>query len=213
MLDNNKIITTTTANIKDNAVEIKSEASTIESIVSSPIKEQIRPNICDIIEYADNIIINTEQIGKSNNEINKQLHKAIEEKDKAITEKNSQINKILTRLITTSIIGVAVFAVLFFLHGSKIGLTGSAVCGVVLILSLFIKTYMTYILIATGVVGLVLIALIVYQVVIRGKGLEEIVESVEKVKEALPEQRETIKTTLKQYQDKSTENLVDKVKN
>ena len=89
---------------------------------------------------------------------------------------------------------------------------GSAVCFVVLILSLFIQAYLQLFIIGGGIILLALICFIIYQAVIRKKAFAEVVQGVEAIKTDIPTAKDKIKETLKKKQNKTTEKIVKKEK-
>lgn len=136
--------------------------------------------------------------------LNKDVIKLQEERDEAIKAKNSQINKLLTWLIIITIVLAGVFGVLFFLHGNKYGLTGSAICLVVCAISIFIQMYYIYIVIFGGLVLLSLVGLVGYNVIMKNRAFKEVVQSVEVIKTG------DYKEKLNGIQSETTKKLVKK---
>jgi len=137
--------------------------------------------------------------------IEKGLIKVVKERDKALKDRDSQINKILSWLIIITIMGAGIFAVLFFLHGNKMGLTGSAICLVIMSISLFIQLYYIYIVIIGGLILVSLIVLIIYNVIAKNKAFKEVVQSFEVVKNG-----SDYKEKVNNIQSRKTIELVDK---
>jgi len=195
--------------ISKETLNIKKETDNTREKVSDEVKKVIDPHLSKINDSSDTIAKKTQDINKSVaelsgassllknaeekvlslenavKEITKERDNAIKDRDAAISSKNSQLHKALRWLIVGCVVLTGVFAVLFFLHGSKFGLTGAAICAVVCLIAIFVETYFVYIAIAGGIILLGLAGIIIYQVIIKNKAFKETVETVEVVKDNL----------------------------
>lgn len=236
-------ISESSSKIVSSAEKIKQQTGKIRNTSFENEVEKIQPELISIEKESDSIVQNAHNIDKSIsdlhsatslldnaknkvesiekvlNQITKERDDAIKEMKKAQEAKNSALHTVLRWLIVGCIVLTGVFAVLFIIHGSKLGLTGAAMCGVVCALAIFVETYFIYIAIAGGVILLLLIVALVYNIMIQKRAFKEVVDTVEIVQDNLPvETKEKLfggegeTGIMDTIQSKSTMNLVKKEK-
>jgi len=169
-----------------------------------------------LLNNAGEKITNIEEALKK---VGEERENAIKARDKAIQDKNSQLHKTLQWIIVGCIVFAGIFIVLFIMHGSKFGLTGSAICIVICSISIFIQTYFIYVVIAGGFILLGLISLLVYNIIIKNKAFREVINTVEVTQDNLSlEDREKLfggkgeTGIMDTIQSRSTMNLIKKEK-
>jgi len=106
----------------------------------------------------------------------------------------------------TTAIGIFIF----LYAKSIVGLYISATAIITLALVYFFITYLTYIMIAIGIILLSVIAYILYLVFVQNKGLEQIIYGVQRLKS--PENKEQVNQIMEDVQDNSTKKLVKNIK-
>ena len=204
-----KEIKNATGDISEETQAIKKEIDQIKGKIPAELKAKINTHIDKINKSSDTISEKTQDINKSVAELNgansllnnagkkitaiekaldkitKERDAAILARDKAESDAKSSLHKALRWLIVGCILFAGVFAVLFVMHGSKFGLTGAAICAVVCAIAIFVEAYFIYVAIAGGLLLLGLIAMLVYQVVIRNRAIKETIDTVEVAKDNL----------------------------
>lgn len=193
--------------LKTPNLPISSLSQNINNIKTSNTIIKNNSKLPIILASSKEISISTGRIEKNIKSIDKGIVKLVAERDRAIKDRDSQINRILGWLVIISIIGAGIFGVLFFLHGNKLGLTGAAICLVVMSISIFVQAYYIYIIIFGGLILVSMIGLVIYNVVVKNKAFSEIVTSVELIKGT------DYKDIMNSVQSKVTQQLVDKEKN
>jgi uncharacterized protein YaaW (UPF0174 family) len=200
---NTTIINDASKDIKDKAISIDDTADKIEVSIPEENRTKVGPYVVSIKENSELIIQNTERIDQATSaikstsvelktiktkvkELDTALKKAIKERDKAIEEKNSQFARMLRWLILACIVGAGLSMAAFIMYGSKAGMTGAAVCGIVLAVALAVQTYLVYLAIAGAIILAGLIGYIIYQAYIQRKALRETIDTVELTKNNLP---------------------------
>lgn len=198
-----------TQDIAEETQAIKKETDKTRVKIPPEVKASIDPHLDKINDSTNTISKNTQDINKSVAElagatslldnagekvsslenalvkITKERDDARKAEEEALKAKNSQLHESIRWVIIGTMILTGVFSVLFFMHGSKFGLTGAAICAVVCVIAIFIETYFIYVAIAGGIMFLILIGALVYNVFIKNKAFTEAVETVEVTKDNL----------------------------
>jgi len=206
---NTKIIENKTENIVKESTNIQNKTAEVQAKIPEQTIPIITPHLDSIKQSSKTIIDDTLAIEKANIDLgtakeliktaedkvattNKLLEKLVSERDSAIErekiaieKKDSQIHKMLQWLIVACIVGVGVSIVVFFMSGSKLGITGAAACGVVLVVAIAIETYFVYFAIAGGVLLIGVVGFLIYNVWVQRKALNEVVDTVEVTKDNL----------------------------
>jgi hypothetical protein len=199
---NTSTIDEASKDIKEKATSIDNTADKIEDNLPEENRTKVGPYVVSIKENSELIIQNTERIDQASSaikststelkeiktkvkELGAALAKTIKERDKAIEEKNSQFARMLRWLILACIVGAGLSMAAFIMYGSKAGMTGAAVCGIVLAVALAVQTYLVYLAIAGAILLAGLIGYIIYQAYIQRKALKETIDTVELTKNNL----------------------------
>ncbi len=241
---NTVIITEKTENISTKAQSIYNSATVIESKIPNENKEKINPHLESIKEDSKSIIKNSQEIFKANMSIQeiknilisakdkikitdeileklvKERDKALEAKERAEEARDSALHKKLQWLIIGCLTGCGLFIVLFLMTGSKAGLIGSGACGLILVLAIFVQKYMAYLAIGGGILLLLMVGVLIYNIYIKNKALSEIVRTVEVTQDNLEEsvrdklfgKEDGENGLMRKIQSPSTEKLVKKEK-
>jgi len=196
-------IKVSTEEIKAQAQDIFQEATMAESKVSpsnktkvSPHLEEIKTSSTKIVEQTNNIdratvklVTAKDLLGRAEEQANamqdeidvlqEEKNLAIEQRDKAIEDKNSAIQRTLRWVIVGCIFGIGIFAVVFFVYGSKIGLVGAGASAVILAVASFVEKYFVYLALAGGGIALVVVGILLYTIFVSKRGLREVIETVE----------------------------------
>jgi hypothetical protein len=175
--------------------QIDTSAKTILADSDGLIKKYPDENkMTGIKDNASSIVGDTEFLKKtavdiqgSISDLKKENEKLKKELEKAIEDKNSSIQKMLKWMIGLSIVGCSVCMVLFFMFGSKWGVSGAIACGVVLIISVAVQKFLLYFALAGAVLLLVIIVILIYNVWVKNKAFTEVVNTVEVAQDKLPE--------------------------
>ena len=233
-----------TKKISTEANKINRETTEVERKVPADTKNAIVPHIDSIKESSTTILEETTTINKASAELSgakslldgagkkiavvedaldkmtKERDKALEDKRKAEEDRDSALHETLQWLIVGCIIGCGAFIVLFFYTGSKGGLFAAGGCGMVLIIAIFVNMYIVWLAIGGGVLLLLMVGWLLYNIYIKNKAFKEIVETVEIAKNELsPESKIKIfgekpkEGYAKKIQSSATESEVKKVKN
>ena len=180
-----------------------------------PLSEKLKTISTELKETS----VRVQQYEKTASGLGQERDKAIEERDKAIKAQNDKLHKMLRWLIILCIIGAGAFGVLALMYGSKLGLTLSSMCMVIMAIAIFVETYFIYIVIAGGVIIAVLVGLLIYNIIIQKKAFKEVVDTVEVTQEKLSnEDRKKLfgekgqTGIMDNFQSKTTMNLVKKEK-
>ena len=195
-----------TQSISAEATTIKQEAVLVENKIPEEIKPIVDAHLTKIDKSTDSIIKNTKQIEQANLElisatnllsdakdkvrtteealvkITDERDQAIKERDKAIADRDSQMHNTLRWIIVACIVGAGVFGVIAVMYGSKVGMVGAAICGVVLAIAVFVEAYFAYLAIAGGIILLGLVVVVIYNIWMQKKALKETIDTVEVVK-------------------------------
>ncbi len=124
-------------------------------------------------------------IEKALDDITKERDRAIIARDEALADRDSALHKTLQWLIVGCIVGCGAFIVLFFYTGSKGGLFAAGGCGLVLIIAIFVNMYIVWLAIAGGVLLLLMVGWLLYNIYIKNKAFSEVVSTVEVTKTGL----------------------------
>lgn len=203
--------------IGERAKEIKKEVNAASDKVPEESKSAINPHLNIVKENSDKIVEESENIKTSSAKLSEaeqhlcdaeskiknmqkdidlivsERDKVIKERDKAIEEKNSQMHKMLRGLIIGCIGLLGVCVSVFLLTRSKIGLIGAMGCGIVLVIAIFVQTYLIQLAIAGGVILLILLGVLIYNVFVQKKAFLEVVNTVEVAQDNLdPEKRDAL---------------------
>ena len=242
--DKTVVIEEKSDHISITAQEVYNKAVGIQSKITDENKEKINPDLETIKENSKSIIKDSREILKANmsileiknilisaknkvkstdlilNKIVKERNDLLEENKKILEQKNSQLHRTLQWLIVSCIVGCGAFIVLFFFTGSKGGLFAAGGCGLVLIITIFVDKYIAYLAIAGGIILLLMVGILIYNIYIKNKAFKEIVKTVEITQDNLEESvRDKIfgkedgeNGLMRKIQSPSTEKLVKKEK-
>lgn len=211
--NNTKEINEATSIIYKETQVIQQEVNKIKNKIPFDVKDNIDTNLNTINENSDFISNQTQIINKSiakltgatslltNAEdkvksIEKKIEKVIKERDDAIAEKDKlqnkseeQLNSMLIWLIGASIVACGGFAVLFVFSGSKLGIIGCGASVLILIIATAMKVYFLYVAIGGGVLLLLIIGYMAYNIITNNKAFQEVISTVEVAKENLPKDK------------------------
>jgi hypothetical protein len=237
------IIEKASGEIAIEANKINTEANEVKGKIPVEAKAEIDPHLESIKISSAAIIEDTTTINKASAEldgakslldsagkkvviIEKALDKMTEERDvaleaqrKAEADRDSALHKAIRWLILASIVGAGALGVFGLMYGSKMCLTLSAVCIVVMSMAIFIETYFIYLAIGGGVILIALVGFMIYNIYVQKKAFKEVVDTVEIAQENLtPEERSKIfggkgqTGVMDGIQSKSTMDLIQKEK-
>ncbi len=230
-------ITKATKDINKEADNISKEATEAKNKIPEEAKEAIDPHLDSIKESSniikeDTLIINIAsgdltEAQKTLKEAEKKaevaigaLDKITKERDEAIKARDSALHKAIRWLIISSIIAAAGLGVFGLMYSSKLSLTLSATCIIIMSIAIFINTYFIIISILGGVVFLGLIAALIWNIIIQKRAFSQVVDTVEVAQENLSNDAkkklfgEKGQTGIMDgIQSKSTMDLVKKQKN
>ena len=234
--------------ISAEANKITTEATKVQGKVPKEVKSRIDPHLDSIKESSNAILEETTIINKASAELvgaksllNSAVKKVVivedalddmtKERDaalkalaKAEKDRDSALHDAIRWLILASIVGAGALGVFGLMYGSKMCLTLSAVCIVIMSMAIFIEAYFVYLAIGGGIILLALLGLLIYNVVSEkmkaAKAIKEIVDTVEVTQEHLSDD-DKIKLfggrgqtgIMDGLQSKSTMDLVQKSKN
>jgi len=119
----------------------------------------------------------------------KERDRALKEKSEAIDAKNEKLHNLIRYLIVGCIIGVGVFAVLFFMYGSRFGIVGASACALILTISIFVEAYFAYLALIGGIILVGLVGVLIWNVIVQKRAFREVVDTVEITQDNLPEER------------------------
>ncbi len=139
-------------------------------------------NAADKVETTDGLL---KTLVEERDELNVALKKAEEARDSAL-------HKAIRWLILLSIVGAGALGVFGFMYGSKMCLTLSAVCIVIMSVAIFVETYFIYLVIFGGLVLLGLVVAIVWNIIIQKRAFKEVVNTVEVVQDNMSEETKNI---------------------
>ena len=119
----------------------------------------------------------------------KERDKALKDKGEAIDAKNEKLHSLIRYLIVGCIVGVGIFAVLFFMYGSRFGIVGASACALILTISIFVEAYFAYLALIGGIILVGLIGVLIWNVIVQKRAFREVVDTVEIAQDNLPEER------------------------
>jgi hypothetical protein len=229
--------------IADEANKIIIEANEAKGKIPKEAKAEIAPHIDSIKESSTAILEDTTTINKASaklvaaqslldsagkkvvivedalDKMAEERDSALEAKRKAEADRDSALHKTLQWLIVGCIVGCGAFIVLFFYTGSKGGLFAAGGCGLVLIIAIFVNMYIVWLAIGGGVLLLLMVGWLLYNIYIKNKAFKEIVDTVEIAKSNLPSDKKAElfggkgqTGIMDGLQSKSTMNLIQKEK-
>ncbi len=238
-----KEIKDATIDISKETIAIKKEIDQTKAIIPAELKKGIDVHLDEINKSSNTISEKTQDINKSVAElagatslldnaegkistietaldkITKERDAAIIARDEALADRDSALHKTLQWLIVGCIVGCGAFIVLFFYTGSKGGLFAAGGCGLVLIIAIFVNMYIVWLAIGGGVLLLVMVAWLLYNIYIKNKAFSEVVETVEVAKTGLSSDKKAElfggkdqTGIMDRMQSKSTMDLVSKEK-
>jgi hypothetical protein len=207
------IIEESSKEISTEANKITTEATKVQSKVPKEVKIIIDPHLNSIKESSTAILEETTIINKASaklvgatslldsavkkviiienalDDMTKERDAALKALAKAEADRDSALHKAIRWLILASIVGAAALGVFGLMYGSKMCLTLSAVCIVIMSMAIFIEAYFVYLAIGGGIILLALLGLLIYNVVSErmksAKAIKEIVDTVEITQEHL----------------------------
>ncbi len=113
------------------------------------------------------------------------LDKIEKERDEAIEARDSALHKTLQWIIAGCVIGCGAFIALFFFTGNKGGIISAGGCGLVLVIAIFVDMYISWLAISGGILLIVMVGWLLYNIYIKNKAFKEIVDTVEVTKTGL----------------------------
>ncbi len=188
--------------IKNEAENINKETLEVESKVPEESKISINPHL-DKIKASSNIIIeDAKKIDKASEnligakEVLKTAEKKVEitqealdkirkERDEAIEARDSALHNAIKWLIMACIVGAGALGVFGFMYGSKLALTLSGACIIIMSIAIFIETYFFVVVIFGAVVLIGLIGALAWNIIVQKKAFKEVVDTVEATKNNL----------------------------
>jgi ABC-type multidrug transport system fused ATPase/permease subunit len=236
------------SDIAKEANNINQAASEVQNKIPTEIKSKVDSHLKNIKESSISILKDTTKINKAAAELvsaesllenasdkvsitedalddmTDERDAALKKLSKAEADRDSALHKAIRWLILASIVGAGALGVFGLMYGSKMCLTLSAVCIVVMSMAIFIEAYFVYLAIGGGVILLALLGLLIYNVVSErmkaAKAIKEIVDTVEVTQEHLSDD-DRIKLfggrgktgIMDGLQSKSTMELIQKQKN
>ncbi len=215
--ENTKEIKKTTKNIKESAEDIKNNIVKIDDKIDDNVKQEIDAHLKSITNGSSSIIANvgtinnnlnnisssTSEIKESNKQIGelenlvvkleKERDDAIKDKEELENKSQEKLNTMLIYLIGASIVACAGFAILFVFSGNKMGILGCGISVLVLIIATTLKVYFLWVAIAGGVMLLLFMAFMAYNILTKNKAFKELVSGFEITKSKLsPDQKEEL---------------------
>lgn len=191
---------------------IRTAITNIEQSVPDEVENQIKPNIEDVRTSSTNINKETAEIrrltallndakvtigliGQKVTQLEANIDKAvserdsaIKERDNAIAEKNSATQKLLRWVIAICVIVAGGGIALMFHGGLKTGTILLGAAGSTLVVSIVVSKYLEQIALGGLVLLVACIGLLVWQIFIKKKALEQVVHLEEITKDYLPEE-------------------------
>ncbi len=190
--------------------KIDTEASNIKNKIPSELKYSITPHLNKITESSDSIKKDTLKINKATANLSSaisllenaeekiiitedSLDKIAKERDEAIVARkeaeearDSTLHKTIRWLILGSIVAAAGLGVFGFMYGSKLSLTLSGTCIIIMSIAIFVETYFFVVIIFGAIVLIGLIGALVWNIIVQKKAFSQIVDTVEVAKSNLP---------------------------
>jgi len=203
------VIEKASGEIKTEVNKINTETIEVQSKIPEETKESINPHLKTIKESSTAILEDTSTIDKATAELSgaqslldnagkkvvvvesaldkmaRERDLALEAKRKAEEARDAAIHKALKWLTIACVIAAGALGVFGFMYQSKMCLTLSAICIVVMSISIFIETYFIYVAIAGGIILAALVAMLIYNIIIQKKAFKEVVDTVEVTQENL----------------------------
>jgi len=201
-----------TESISENAQEIYDTAVIIQPKLPEESKKEIDPHLETIKKDSKSIIKDTQEITEATmaikatedvlegtkeeaNKANKALTTLIKDNEKLKEElkeakeaKNSQLHRTLQWIIAGCVVGCGAFIVLFFFTGSKGGLLAAGGCGLVLVIAIFVDMYIAWLAIGGGVLLLAMVGWLLYNIYVKNKAFNEVVDTVEVTKDNMTDE-------------------------
>jgi len=237
------IIDKSTNSIIKETVKIDEETTQVKDKIPKEIKPDVNPHLNNISESSNIIKKDTLEINRATANLSSAnsllenaeqkaivtegtLNKIIRERDNAINAqkraeeaRDSALHKAVRWLILASIVASAGLGVFGFMYESKLSLTLSATCIVIMSVAIFIETYFIVVVIFGGIVLIGLIGALVWNIIIQKRAFSEIVNTVEIAQDNLSEEAknkifggEGEQGLMKKVQSKETMELVKKEK-
>ena len=188
--------------VTDSSKTIRKEATDIELEDKEEIKKKSETIIKETVkidtatEELTTVRANLDKVKKEAEILDDSLKNVIKERDKALKDKNEAIDKkneklhsLIRYLIVGCIVGVGIFAVVFFMYGSRFGIVGAAACALILTISIFVEAYFAYLALIGGVILVGLVGVLIWNVVVQKRAFKEVVNTVEITQDNLPEER------------------------
>lgn len=163
-------------------------------VIIKDTKEIIRANmdlitIKAVLESAVDKVETTDELLKTLVKERDDLTIALEKAEEA---RDSALHGAIRWLILASIVGAAALGVFGLMYGSKMCLTLSAVCIVVMSVAIFVETYFIYLVIFGGLILLGLVVAIIWNIIIQKRAFKEVVNTVEVVQDNMSEETKNI---------------------
>lgn len=135
-----------------------------------------------LLENAEQKVITTEGVLDA---ITKERDNAVAAQKRAEEARDSALHKAVRWLILASIVGAGALGVFGFMYRSKMCLTLSAVCIVIMSIAIFVETYFIYLVIGGGIILLGLVGFLIWNIIIQKRAFKEVVDTVEITKNNL----------------------------
>ena len=195
--------------IKEAANSINKETNEVQGKIPEESKSQIDPHLNSIKKSTNIITKGTMKIDEANAKLigaqslldnagqkvvvtQGALDKMVVERDNALEaqrkaeqDKDSALHKAIRWLILASIVGAGALGIFGFMYQSKLCLTLSAVCVVVMSIAIFVETFFLYLVIFGGIVLLGLIIALIWNIIVQKKAFTQVVKTVEATKTGL----------------------------
>lgn len=194
-------IYTSTENINKNVIDIKQTSKEVK--VQAP---DTAPLMNNIEKSADNISSESRKLKETSlnlskagvkleisgrtidGYVNRALDAEAENEDltakvtKLEEDAKAGLHRILKWIIVACVVGAGGLGVFGLMYSSKMCLTLSAVCVVVMTMAIFVETAFLYLVICGGLLFLALIGFLIYNIVVKNKAFSQIIDTVEVVK-------------------------------
>lgn len=201
--------------IVDEANKITIEANEVKGKIPKESKAEIDPHLDSIKKSSEAILEDTTIINKASAKlvgaksildstekkviiVENALDKMVEERDSALeaqkkaeADRDSALHDAIRWLILASIVGAGGLGVFGFMYSSKMCLTLSVVCIVVMSIAIFVETYFIYLVIGGGVILAALVGFLIYNIYIQKKAFKEVVDTVEIAQDNLSDDEKT----------------------
>ena len=151
-------------------IEIKAEEIVTTSEKQKESTEDVAEISSDIKNLAGEIKNVAPMVGKYEDaikDLEKERNDALKEKEEAEADRDSALHEAIRWLILASIVGAGALGVFGFMYGSRMCLTLSAVCIVIMSIAIFVESYFVYLAIGGGLILASLVGLMIYNIYVQ----------------------------------------------